>query len=192
MLPLLAYAAALAVSGNGFVAAFVAGTAFAGSAAWCTAEPSALALTEAFSKPLVYAVWLIFGLLAVPAIVREVGIREVAFAVLSLTVLRMGPVALSLVGSGLQARTALFVGWFGPRGLASIVFALIALESLDINGPLRVVVTTIALTVLLSVLAHGLSAPPLARRYGAWVRAAQPLEETKDSLEPQSRNMHHG
>jgi sodium/hydrogen antiporter len=88
------------------------------------------------------------------------------YAVLSLTVVRMLPVAISLLGSRMDRATVLFVGWFGPRGLASIVFALIALEGLhDVEGPIDEVVGTIGLTVLLSVLAHGLSARPLAGRY---------------------------
>lgn len=191
MLPLLAYALALATSGNGFVSAFVAGSAFAGVARWTAQEETSLELTEAFATPLVYAVWLIFGLLAVPVIVSAVSPRELGFALLSLSILRMGPVALGLVGSGMGVRTVAFVGWFGPRGLASVVFALIALESLEDTGPLRTVVTTITVTVLLSVLAHGASALPLARRYGSWADTASPVEETRSSTEPQSRRMHH-
>src|SRR3712207_9587964 len=85
-----------------------------------------------------------------------------AYALLSLTVARLVPVALATIGTGMDARTALFVGWFGPRGLASLVFALITLEEL---GPTadeaRAVITG---TVLLSVLVHGMTAAPLATR----------------------------
>jgi NhaP-type Na+/H+ or K+/H+ antiporter len=89
----------------------------------------------------------------------------VVYAVLSLTVIRMAPVALALTGSGLGGPAAAFIGWFGPRGLASVIFALLALEDLGerVAGP---AVTVIAVTVLLSVIAHGASAGPLARRYG--------------------------
>jgi NhaP-type Na+/H+ or K+/H+ antiporter len=90
---------------------------------------------------------------------------------LSLTIVRMLPVALSTIGAGLGRRTVLFVGWFGPRGLASLVFALLALESL---GPAAdEAVAVIAMTVLLSVLAHGLTASPLAARYGRATAAAE-------------------
>jgi NhaP-type Na+/H+ or K+/H+ antiporter len=89
----------------------------------------------------------------------------VLYTVLSLTVVRMLPVALALVGAGLDRRTVLFVGWFGPRGLASLVFALLALEELGAQADEAVAV--IAGTVLLSVLAHGVTAAPLAARYGA-------------------------
>jgi sodium/hydrogen antiporter len=89
----------------------------------------------------------------------------VAYAVLSLTVIRMLPVAVALAGARLGRPAVLFVGWFGPRGLASVVFGLLALEDLA-ESAARPVIAVIAFTVLLSVLAHGLSAGPLARRYG--------------------------
>jgi hypothetical protein len=89
----------------------------------------------------------------------------VVYAVLSLTVIRMAPVALALAGAGLGRRASAFIGWFGPRGLASVVFALLALEDLG-EQVARPAVTVIAVTVLSSVIAHGASAEPLARRYG--------------------------
>ena len=166
MIPLLAYGAALLVSGNGFVAAFISGTAFAGTAAWIDDEETALLGTEQFSDLLGYAVWLVLGLVAVPLVWREAGWRELLYAVLALTLARMLPVALCLLGTRLRAQTVAFIGWFGPRGLASVVFALISLESLEVDDPLRMVLATISLTVLLSVVAHGFSAarlPPVRR-----------------------------
>jgi NhaP-type Na+/H+ or K+/H+ antiporter len=91
--------------------------------------------------------------------------QAVAYAVLSLTVIRMVPVAVALAGARLGRPAVLFVGWFGPRGLASVVFGLLALEDLA-EPAAKPAVTVIAFTVLLSVLAHGLSADPLAKRYG--------------------------
>ncbi len=190
MIPLLAYSAALLTSGNGFVAAFISGTAFAGSAAWIHEEESTLLGTEELSDLLGYAVWLVLGLVAVPLVWREAGWRELLFAVLALTLVRMAPVALALIGTGLRPRTVAFIGWFGPRGLASVVFALIALESLDVDDTLRTVLATICLTVLLSVVAHGFSAQPLATRYGAWVTSAAPAAELADTdhdAEPRTR-----
>ena len=131
--------------------------------------------------------WFAFGFIAVPVLVENVGWPEVAFAVLALTVLRMVPVALALLGTGFKAPTVAFVGWFGPRGLASVVFTLLALEGLELDADLTQVVATICLTVLLSVLAHGLSADPLARRYGAWVERTRPAQELGGSTEPRSR-----
>ena len=109
-------------------------------------------------------VWLGFGAVAVPIVVDRANWITVVYAVLSLTVVRMMPVALALIGAGLDREMVLFIGWFGPRGLASLLFALLALEEL---GPAAdQAVAVIAVTVFLSVLAHGVSAAPLAARYG--------------------------
>jgi NhaP-type Na+/H+ or K+/H+ antiporter len=89
------------------------------------------------------------------------------FAVLALTVVRMLPVAVVLFGSGLDRFTVGFIGWFGPRGLASVVFGLIAYDTLDRVDAGRVL-SVVTVTIALSVVAHGLSAPPLAARYGAF------------------------
>jgi len=101
--------------------------------------------------------------------------------VLSLTVIRMLPVALALWGGGLSRVAVAFVGWFGPRGLASVVFALIALEDLG-EHEAEPAVTAITVTVLLSVLVHGVTADPLARRYGA--RLAQDAGSAEEAMVP--------
>ncbi len=186
VLPLIAYFGAEVAGGNAFVAAFVAGSAFAGAARWAD-EEGTLSLTEAVADPLGFAVWFAFGLIAVPLLVENVGWAEVTFAVLALTALRMVPVALVLLGTGLRRQTVAFVGWFGPRGLASVVFTLLALEALELDANLIRVVATICLTVLLSVLAHGLSADPLAKRYGAWAQRTAPVQELIGSIEPRTR-----
>jgi sodium/hydrogen antiporter len=110
-------------------------------------------------------VWLMFGVIAVVPAVADLTWQTVVYAVLSLTVIRMLPVAVALVGTGLGRATVAFVGWFGPRGLASVVFALLALEDLGETAA-KPAVTVISFTVLLSVIAHGLTADPLAKRYG--------------------------
>ena len=186
VLPFIAYFGAELAGGNAFVAAFVAGSAFAGRAHWADEEET-LGLTEAVADPLGFAVWFAFGFIAVPVLVENVGWPEIIFAVLALTLLRMVPVALALLGTGFKAPTVAFVGWFGPRGLASVVFTLLALEGLELDAALTQVVATICLTVLLSVLAHGLSAEPLAKRYGAWVERTRPTQEMVGSTEPRSR-----
>jgi NhaP-type Na+/H+ or K+/H+ antiporter len=99
----------------------------------------------------------------------------------------MGPVVLSLVGTGLRLPTWLFIGWFGPRGLASVVFALLAIETLEGDQNLRTVLATISVAVLLSVLLHGMSAPPAARRYGRWAQEVQPQAELRTTSEPRVR-----
>ena len=88
------------------------------------------------------------------------------YALLSLTVVRMVPVALSMIGAGLDRSTTTFLAWFGPRGLASVVFALLAIEELgETDEAMKVTIAAVALTVAMSVLLHGLSAGPGGRRY---------------------------
>jgi NhaP-type Na+/H+ or K+/H+ antiporter len=161
-LALLAYAVALVADGNGFVAAFVAGLAF-GSAAG-RGGPRAVFYVEQTGALAALLVWTLFGAVAVPVVVHTAGWRLVLYAVLSVTALRMMPVALVLLGSGLGRRAALFIGWFGPRGLASVVFGLLAVE--DLGHRADPAVAAIVLTVLLSVLAHGVTAAPFAARFG--------------------------
>ena len=190
--PLAAYYGSLAVHGNGFVAAFVSGTAFASGftavASAARAEPPGvehpLELTESISTVLGYAVWTMFGVVAVAHLGSLGSWRGVLFAVLSLTVLRMVPVSLALLGSGLRSPSRLFIGWFGPRGLASVVFGLIAAETLPGSAEETTVVGAVAVTVLLSVVAHGASADPGAAAYGRWVSRTQPPVELGASVAP--------
>jgi NhaP-type Na+/H+ or K+/H+ antiporter len=114
---------------------------------------------------LALAVWFLFGAVLVPFAFSRFEIAILVYALLSLTVIRCLPVAISLIGSGLDRQTLLFVGWFGPRGLASVVFALLAVEELGEGGPAAPAVAVVAFTVLLSVVLHGLSAGPFAERY---------------------------
>jgi len=161
-LALIAYAAALALSANGFVAAFCGGLAFGALAG--RRGPAELVFIDQAGDLVALLVWLAFGAIAGPIMVGHLGLTTVVYAVLSLTVVRMVPVALASIGAGLGRDTVLFVGWFGPRGLASLVFALLALEELGPAADEALVV--IGLTVLLSVLTHGFTAAPLAARYG--------------------------
>jgi NhaP-type Na+/H+ or K+/H+ antiporter len=186
--PLLCYYGAHELGGNGFIAAFVAGTAYAASQTSVANLHETVGLTSLTSTFLGYAVWMVFGVVAVADLERLVSWQNIVFAVLSLTVLRMVPVALSLLGSGLRPQTVAFVGWFGPRGLASIIFALIAFESLDAEPAVATVLSVIATTVVLSVLAHGLTASPWAERYGAWASRTRPAVETVSSVEPLRRH----
>jgi sodium/hydrogen antiporter len=162
-LAVCAYASAVALHGNGFIAAFVGGLTF-GAAAGRRGEPL-VPFVEETGALVSLLVWFAFGAVAIASSFESLTWQVVVYAVLSLTVIRMAPVALALAGAGLGRRAVAFIGWFGPRGLASVVFALLALEDLDekIAGP---AVTIIAVTVLFSVVAHGATAEPLARRYG--------------------------
>lgn len=146
-----------------------------------------LRLSEGAAELLAFGIWLVFGLVAVPRLWPATGWRGVAFSVLSLTVLRMVPVAASLVRSGLHPVTVAYLGWSGPRGLATVIFILLAVEQLTLDTTIRTALFTVALTVLLSVVAHGATAEPLARRYGAWVGLRHPPLETGVAPEPRPR-----
>jgi NhaP-type Na+/H+ or K+/H+ antiporter len=164
-LAIFAYSAAIEAHGNGFVAGFIAGLAF-GSVVRSDLQPM-VDFAEEAGGLLSLLVWLIFGAAMVVPGFEQATWSDFLFAVLALSVVRMVPVALALRGSGLGRFTVGFIGWFGPRGLASVVFGLIAYDSLDPADAGRVL-SVVTVTVALSVLAHGLSASPLAARYGAF------------------------
>ena len=163
------YATSVALHGNGFIAAFVGGLGFAATGDLAAQLVPFVDETGALVSLLV---WLLFGVVAVVPALEELTWQTAVYAVLSLTVIRMLPVAISLLGSGLGRATVAFVGWFGPRGLASVVFGLLALEDLG-EQVAKPAVAVIAFTVLLSVIAHGLTADPLAKRYGARLTPAE-------------------
>jgi NhaP-type Na+/H+ or K+/H+ antiporter len=181
-LSLLAYLCATLIGANGFVAAFAAGIAFGAFAG--RGEEREVYYVEQTCGLASMICWLLFGAMGVPTIAESWSWRILLYALLSLTVIRMLPVALSLLGARLDWPTVLFIGWFGPRGLASIVFALLALEDLHgVPGPIDEAVATIGLTVLLSVVFHGLTAQPLARRYAATHQAdLEPVEHPEPAL----------
>jgi len=170
-LALFAYSTSIVAGTNGFIAAFVAGMAF-GTVDHHNDE-AALQFTEEAGTLLSLLVWFIFGAVMLVPGLEDLGWRDVVFALLALTLLRMLPVAVALAGTGLDRGTVAFVGWFGPRGLASVVFGLIAVDSLAPSES-KVVLAAITLTVALSVLLHGISASPLAARYGAYASRLGP------------------
>jgi sodium/hydrogen antiporter len=161
-LAVLAYGIALVAHGNGFVAAFVAGLAFGTVSG---PHEDDLVFTEGAGTLMSLLVWFAFGAVMLVPGIEAANWRDVAFAVLALSVARMVPVALALTGSGFDRATVAFLGWFGPRGLASVVFGLIAADTLA-PADANVVLGAVVVTVALSVAAHGVSASPLAERYG--------------------------
>ena len=173
-LALAGYATALVLHGNGFVAAFCGGLAFGANAG--RRAPAELEFLEQVGTLLASLVWIAFGAIAIPIMLDRLDAATVVYAVLSLTVVRMLPVALASIGAGLDRSTVLFIGWFGPRGLASLVFALLALE--ELGTQVDEAVAVLATTVLVSVVAHGLTASPLARRYGRSRTSAMNERET--------------
>lgn len=165
-LAMLAYAAAEEVHGNGFIAAYFAGL-LLGVRSHAVRE-RLQEFGEAEGQQLALFIFLLFGLILVPAALPHWDSRAWIYAVLSLTVIRMLPVALGLVGSGLDRPSVGFIGWFGPRGIASILYLIMVVGKLGAQK-LKYVLAVIVLTVLLSVFAHGLTAVPLAGVYGRYL-----------------------
>ena len=126
-------------------------------------------LNEDVGGTLAGATWVGFGALAVGMLLPHVTWQILAYAALSLTLIRMVPVAIALLGTGARLPTVAFMGWFGPRGLASIVFALIALD--DGIPDRQLLFTTVMMIILLSVFLHGLSSVPLVAAYSRWYAA---------------------
>jgi sodium/hydrogen antiporter len=156
---------AAGLGGSGFIAAFTAGIVF-GAVAGERAEHSTF-LAEQSGELLNAVTFLLFGAVLLGPALGELDWRVGLYAVGSLTVVRMLPVALALLGTGMRRVTVGFLGWFGPRGLASIVFVLILLEETELpERPLFLTVVT--WTVAVSVYAHGLTASPGANRYADW------------------------
>ena len=151
------------------------------------AEP--VQFTETLGTSASFVVWSIFGALFVGDLLttHDLSARPIVYAILSLTVIRMVPVAIVLIGTHLRATTVAFMGWFGPRGLASVVFTLLALEEIERGDAGGMLLQTITWTILLSVVLHGISAPPLAARYGASIEKAGEIPETAPAGEPRIR-----
>lgn len=172
----LAYLSADLIGGNGFIAAFIAGLCFGNTIKGeCT---FLFEFAETEGQFLTLVTFLIFGAAMLPMLYGNIDWPILIYALLSLTVIRMLPVAASLVGAGINPRTMFFLGWFGPRGLASILFALLILEKSDIPFRNEALLITI-FTVAVSTVVHGVSAAPGARAYAAAAEKMGPCEETK-------------
>jgi NhaP-type Na+/H+ or K+/H+ antiporter len=172
----LSYGIAAALGGSGFIAAFVAGLFF--GVLYRSQGGEITYLVDTGGQVLNAVTFIVFGALVLGPALHLLDWRIALYAVLSLTLARMLPVALALVGLHALRPTIAFLGWFGPRGLASIVFAIIVLEgsALAHSG---VVVATVLITVGLSVYAHGLTAVPLSAAYARWFanrEGAPPME----------------
>jgi NhaP-type Na+/H+ or K+/H+ antiporter len=171
----LAYTAAAAVGGSGFIAAFVGGMVFGGLRRRLRREVGYL--IEQVGALLGAATFIVFGAVLLEPSLDHVTWAVAGYALLSLTVVRMLPVGVAMLGTKARPPTVAFLGWFGPRGLASIVFAVLLVEAEGKLPNENVLLTTTFFTIGLSVLLHGLTAAPLARRYARWF-AARPRPET--------------
>ena len=161
----LAFGIAAPMGGSGFIAAFAGGMVFGGLLRGGSERVDSL-LDEA-GAVLGAITFVVFGAVLLGPGLGHLTAAMVGYALLSLTVIRMLPVAVSLLGSGARPPTIGFLGWFGPRGLASIVFAVMLEEGSELPHEETILLTVYA-TVGLSVLLHGVTAAPLAGRYAAW------------------------
>ena len=176
-LALLAYAGAEVVGGNGFIAAFTAGLTLGNTArSLCS---SLYEFAEAEGQLLMLLSFLVFGAVMVGPALDGLGLASVFYALSSLTLVRMVPVWLSLTGLGLEPATRAFLGWFGPRGIASILYGLLLLEGSQLDHQGAVFGVTM-LTILLSVFLHGITAWPGVRWYGGW---AESMKDEPDQPE---------
>ena len=167
----LAYGTASALGGSGFIAAFVAGMTFRLALG---RDPGSInELSEQVGDALNGVTFVFFGAILLGPALGDLSWELGLYAVLSLTLVRMLPVAIAMLGTRARAPTLGFLGWFGPRGLASIVFAVIVVEESNLPHE-HLIVVAIYLTVGLSVFAHGLSAAPLAPRYARWYQRHPP------------------
>jgi sodium/hydrogen antiporter len=160
----LAFGVADALGGSGFIAAFVAGAVFGGLR---QRGEEVEFLIEQAGSVLNAITFIVFGAVLLAPALGDLTWSIAAYAVLSLTVVRMIPVAIALIGLHARLPTVGFLGWFGPRGLASIVFAVLVVEEANLPHE-ATILNVVYVTIGLSVLAHGLSAAPLAARYAAW------------------------
>ena len=162
---LLAAGVATALGGSIFIAAFTGGFLFGALRRDTGGEVSYL--VEEGGELFNAVTFIVFGAVILGPQLDEVTWQIVLYAVLSLTVVRMLPVALAMLGTGARRPTLAFLGWFGPRGLASIVFAVILLDDTQLPH-LQTLLLAITATIALSVYAHGLTARPLTERYTRW------------------------
>ena len=162
------FAVAQWLGGSGFIACFTGGLLFG----WLEKQhkPKLLLAAEGTGDTLALITWVVFGAAVVGQSFHSFSLEVMLYALLSLTLVRMVPVFLVLAGMGLRSDEKLFMGWFGPRGLASIVFAVIVLNKhLPGGGTISM---TVVCTILLSIIAHGLSANPLVDALGARIKSS--------------------
>jgi len=186
---IVAFTAAVEVGGNGFIATFVGGLAF-GSIA--RVECSQVAeFTDDIAHLLAMVSFIVFGAIVVGPSLDQFDWRIALYTTGSLVVVRPLAIAVSLLGSGLKWPTVAFFGWFGPRGLASILFGFVALEGTG-ELDLGLVFVVMSWTVLVSIVVHGISAGPAADAYGRWWAARQDetMVESTDALITRRRGEH--
>jgi len=167
VLAISCFAIAQILGGSGFIAAFTGGLLF-GSV---TRPKGFILAAEGTGDTMALITWVIFGATVVGQSFESFTWEIILYSILSLTIIRMLPAFLSLYGMNLRTDEKLFIGWFGPRGLASIVFAVIVLNA-DLPGSNTIAMTAVC-TIVLSIIAHGLSANPLIAQLASRIKMAQ-------------------
>jgi len=174
----LAYVIAEASGGNGYIAAFILGM-VAGDASR-NSDEDVHEHIEVEASLLILLTFVLFGAVLLPQAIDRFNGMTVLYALLSLTLIRMIPVAISLIGSGVRPITTTFIGWFGPRGTASILYIFTVLDAEELIGA-DLIYDVAMITVLFSIFLHGLTAAPLAKRYGSRMAALD--EERSETVE---------
>jgi len=176
-LAVVCFAIAQRLGGSGFIAAFVGGLLFGGIVK--RHKHTLLLAAEGTGDTLALLTWVIFGSAIVGQAFKHFSWEIILYSLLSLTIIRMLPAFLVLAGMNLRTDEKLFMGWFGPRGLASIVFAVIVLNAQLPGGD--IIVTTVVCTIILSIIGHGLSANPLVAALAARNKR---LTDKRETLRP--------
>ncbi|MCK5795159.1 MAG: cation:proton antiporter [Anaerolineales bacterium] len=168
-LAVVCFALAQRLGGSGFIACFMGGLLFG----WLADQHKSklLLAAEGMGDTLALITWVVFGASVVGRSMEYFSWQVVAYALLSLTIIRWLPVFLVLTGMNLRTDEKLFMGWFGPRGLASIVFAVIVLNEHLPGGD--TISMTVVCTILFSIIGHGLSANPLVASLAARIKAGE-------------------
>jgi len=166
VLSLACFAIAQSLDGSGYIASFSGGILLSSFAKNQDIKHKLLLSAEGTADTLALITWVFFGGAIVGQFIGYFSWEIIVYSVLSLTVIRILPVFISMWGSGEKTPSKLFLGWFGPRGLASIVFTIIVVRK-DLPGK-ETIALVVACTVFLSILFHGISANPLAKVFGKW------------------------
>lgn len=176
----LTYMIAELIGGNGFIAAFVGGMVFGN----CLRHPCTFLFEfmETEGQLLMLITFIVFGAALLPEGLAHLNLTHFLYALLSLSVIRMLPIAISLIGAGVRVPTQMFLGWFGPRGLASILFVLLILEESEVPHKEEILSVTV-ITVALSVVMHGVTAAPLSRLYGRLAGRMGDCAENQDVVD---------
>ena len=171
-----AYQAAELIGGNGFISTFAAGLTFGNTLGrHCK---FLFEFADAEGQFLILLTFMAFGSAMIPMALPDITAVYLLYAVLTLTVIRMLPVSVAMLGTGMSPVTSAFLGWFGPRGLASVLYVLVVLEGSELPHRHEIFVIC-TLTIMLSIVLHGVSAVPAARWYGRHSQAMGECEENK-------------